>query len=462
MVIYDSVLRKKVKFTPICDDLVKIYLCGPTVYDYSHLGHAKSAVSFDLLRRVLKAVGYKVLFVKNFTDIDDKIIAKMKESGKSLEEITSYYIEKYLDEMAALNVLRADIEPKATEHLDEMIRYIELLRQRDFAYEIKGDGIYFDTKKDSNYLSISGKKDENSIARVQSSDQKRDLKDFVLWKFDDAWYDSPFGKGRPGWHTECVAMIKKHLDSKDEQYSVDIHAGGLDLLFPHHENEAAQCRCAYEKKLSKYWMHNGFVQIDNEKMSKSLGNSFFIKDALNIVSGEVLRFYLLSSHYRANFNYNIDDLFASKKRLDKIYRLKKRVENSKIGELNLEFKDEIIKALSDDLNTSKALASIDDFVNLSNDFLDKFPKDSSKKGEILANLEFIREIFGILEDKNYFKFGVSKDEIREIDLLIEQRNLAKKEKNYQKADEIRDKLSKNGISIMDTPNGTEWEKIWRD
>ena len=254
-------------------------------------------------------------------------------------------------------------------------------------------------------------------------------------------------------------MIKAHLDSNNKFYSIDIHAGGMDLLFPHHENEAAQCRCGEYKNLSKYWMHNGFVQIDNQKMSKSLNNSFFIKDALKLVPGEALRFYLLSSHYRANFNYSLEDLKASKKRLDKIYRLLQRVDNSKIGELNLEFKDEIIKALSDDLNTSKAFAVIDDFVNLSNDFLDKFPKDRSKKGEILANLGFIKNIFGILEDKNYFKFGVSNEQKEEIENLINQRHEAKKERNFIKADEIRDKLSKNGISIMDTPNGTTWEKI---
>lgn len=460
MIIFDSVMKKKVNFEPIDKNIVRIYLCGPTVYDDAHLGHAKSAVSFDLLRRVFINLGYEVKFVRNFTDIDDKILNKMKTSGKSLEDITNFYIKRYLDDMDNLNVLRPDLEPKATENLENIIEYISKLLDNGMAYKIKDDGIYFDTKKDNKYLSLSKKNsDDAAIARVKSSELKKDPKDFVLWKFDELWYESPFGKGRPGWHTECVAMIKAHLDSNDKNYSIDIHAGGMDLLFPHHENEAAQCRCGEYKNLSKYWMHNGFVQIDNQKMSKSLNNSFFIKDALKLVPGEALRFYLLSSHYRANFNYSLEDLKASKKRLDKIYRLLQRVNNSKIGELNLEFKDEIIKALSDDLNTSKAFAAIDDFVNLSNDFLDKFPKDRSKKGEILANLGFTKNIFGILEDKNYFKFGVSKDEIREIDLLIEQRNLAKKEKNYQKADEIRDKLLKNGISIMDTPNGTTWEKI---
>lgn len=460
MIIFDSVMKKKVNFEPIDKNIVRIYLCGPTVYDDAHLGHAKSAVSFDLLRRVFINLGYEVKFVRNFTDIDDKILNKMKTSGKSLEDITNFYIKRYLDDMDNLNVLRPDLEPKATENLENIIEYISKLLDNGMAYKIKDDGIYFDTKKDSKYLSLSKKNsDDAAIARVKSSELKKDPKDFVLWKFDELWYESPFGKGRPGWHTECVAMIKAHLDSNNKFYSIDIHAGGMDLLFPHHENEAAQCRCGEYKNLSKYWMHNGFIQIDNQKMSKSLNNSFFIKDALKLVPGEALRFYLLSSHYRANFNYSLEDLKASKKRLDKIYRLLQRVDNSKIGELNLEFKDEIIKALSDDLNTSKAFAAIDDFVNLSNDFLDKFPKDRSKKGEILANLGFIKNIFGILEDKNYFKFGVSNEQKEEIENLINQRYEAKKERNFIKADEIRDKLLKNGISIMDTPNGTTWEKI---
>lgn len=460
MVIFDSVMKKKVEFKPIDEGVVRIYICGPTVYDDAHLGHAKSAVSFDLLRRVFINLGYKVKFVRNFTDIDDKILNKMKTSGKSLEEITNFYIKRYLDDMESLNVLKPNLAPKATENLQNIINYISNLLDNGIAYKIKDDGIYFDTKKDSKYLSLSGKSfDDESLARVKSNELKHDSKDFVLWKFDELWYESPFGKGRPGWHTECVAMIKAHLDSGSKNYAIDIHAGGMDLLFPHHENEAAQCRCNENKSLSKYWMHNGFVEVNNQKMSKSLNNSFFIKDALNLVPGEALRFYLLSSHYRANFNYSLEDLKASKKRLDKIYRLLKRVENAKLGKLNLEFKDEIMSALSDDLNTSKAFAAVDNFVNLSNEYLDKFTKDKAKKSEILANLEFLKGIFGILEDESYFKFGVSDDEKKEIVSLINKRNEAKKEKNFTLADEIRNNLIKQGISIMDTPNGTTWEKI---
>lgn len=460
MIIYDSAKKKKVDFIPIKDDEVRIYVCGPTVYDDAHLGHAKSSISFDLLRRVFIALGYKVKFAKNFTDIDDKILKKMDESGKSLEEITSFYTKRYLDDMDKLNVLRADFEPKATQNLDEIISYIELLLKNDSAYKLD-DGVYFDTSKDDEYLSLSGKnREEESIARVDSNKNKKNEKDFVLWKFDEKYYDSPFGKGRPGWHTECVAMIKKHL-AYDKNTLIDIHAGGMDLLFPHHENEAAQCRCAEHKNLAKYWMHNGFVQVNNEKMSKSLGNSFFIKDALNLVCGEVLRFYLMSTHYRANFNYSIQDLLSSKKRLDKIYRLKKRVLDIPASIADEKFKKDILEALSDDLNSSLALATLDMMVNSANEHLDKNPKDKNYKAMILANLNFVAEILGILQIDStmYFQFGVDNETKQNVINLINQRNEAKKEKDYQKADKIRNDLINLGVSIMDTPSGTIWEKL---
>lgn len=455
MVIYDSVLRKKVKFEPLEKNIAKIYLCGPTTYDHAHLGHAKSSISFDLLRRVLTKLGFEVKFARNFTDIDDKILKKMEETSKSLEEITEFYIKSYQDDMKALNILEPDFMPKATLSLKAIISYIQNLLNLKFAYILQ-DGIYFDTSKDEKYLSLSQRIDENKQARVSSNDEKKDEKDFVLWKFDEAWYDAPFGKGRPGWHTECVAMIDEIFSS-----SVDIHAGGLDLLFPHHENEAAQCRCAKNKPLAKFWMHNGFIQVDNEKMSKSLGNSFFVKDALNLVGGEVLRFYLLSTHYRSNFNYNLDDLKASKKRLDKIYRLKKRLLGTTKSAPNSKFVSQILEFLQDDLNISGALSVVDEMVNLANESLDKEPKNKNLKSEILANLDYTSEILGILQTDSieYFQFGLSQDEKNKINDLINQRNLAKKERNFALADEIRDNLAKMQISIMDTPNGTIWEKL---
>ncbi|RAZ48716.1 cysteine--tRNA ligase [Campylobacter hyointestinalis] len=459
MQIYDSVLKQKVEFKPIRENEANIYVCGPTVYDDAHLGHAKSSISFDLLRRTLKALGYKVKFVKNFTDIDDKILKKMSESGKSLEDITNHYINRYKADMSALNVLEPSITPKATTSLDDIILYISELVKNGSAYRLD-DGIYFDTSKDENYLSLSGRKDENLVARVESSDEKRDPKDFVLWKFDEKWYESPFGKGRPGWHSECVAMIQKHFVGNDE-FEIDIHAGGADLLFPHHENEAAQCRCAKHKNLAKYWMHNGFVQVDNEKMSKSLGNSFFIKDALELVPGEALRFYLMSSHYRANFNYNIEDLKSSKKRLDKIYRLKKRLGKIPASNVDDKLKNDLLKFMGDDLNISASLGIIDEMINLANQTLDNEPKNKAFKAVTAANLEFIKELLGIgyADEFEWFQWGVDDKEKEQILSLIKQRNRAKKDKNFALADAIRAELSNLNVSIMDTANGVVWEKI---
>ena len=472
MVIYDSLSKKKLPFKPISEGLARIYACGPTVYDDAHLGHAKSAVSFDLLRRVLQAEGYEVKFARNFTDIDDKILKKMAETGKSLGEITELYTRRYLQDMSALNVADASISPKATENIAAICELISSLLKKGFAYEIAGDGIYFDTRKDGDYLSLSGKKEDagKNIARVASNDAKHDEKDFVLWKFDENWFDSPFGKGRPGWHSECVAMILAHLDSGDPQFCIDIHAGGADLLFPHHENEAAQCRCARHRALSKYWLHNGFVQVNNEKMSKSLGNSFFVGDALKIAPGEALRFYLLSSHYRANFNYSIADLLASKKRLDKIYRLKKRVRDvlaSAAGQnstseppaAEAKFRSEMMEFLSDDLNTSGALAVLDSFVASANEALDRAPKDKALKALIAANLEFVKQTLGILyeDETEYFRFGVSEQQRAQIEELIKQRAQAKVEKDFASADAIRARLTDMKIEVMDTPGGTVWE-----
>ncbi len=472
MVIYDSLSKKKLPFKPISEGLARIYACGPTVYDDAHLGHAKSAVSFDLLRRVLQAEGYEVKFARNFTDIDDKILKKMEQSGKSLKEITELYTRRYLQDMSALNVADASISPKATENIAAICELISSLLQKGFAYEIAGDGIYFDTRKDGDYLSLSGKKEGagKNIARVASNDAKHDEKDFVLWKFDENWFDSPFGKGRPGWHSECVAMILAHLDSGDPHFCIDIHAGGADLLFPHHENEAAQCRCARHRALSKYWLHNGFVQVNNEKMSKSLGNSFFVGDALKIAPGEALRFYLLSSHYRANFNYSIADLLASKKRLDKIYRLKKRVHDvlapatgqnstSELPAAEAKFRSEMMEFLSDDLNTSGALAVLDSFVASANEALDRAPKDKALKAQIAANLEFAKQTLGILyeDETEYFRFGVSEQQRAQIEELIKQRAQAKAKKDFASADAIRARLTDMKIEVMDTASGTVWE-----
>ncbi|MFY4842142.1 cysteine--tRNA ligase [Aliarcobacter butzleri] len=462
--IFDSVKKEKVEFKPIQEGKVKIYVCGPTVYDDSHLGHARSAIAFDLLHRVLKANDYEVTMTKNFTDIDDKIIKKMYETNKTLEDITNQYINAYKADMKALNILDNTIEPKATENLEVMKEMISNLISKDVAYKTS-DSVYFDTSKDNLYGTLSHKSnDENSQARVEENQEKRNSADFALWKFEkanDVSFDAPFGKGRPGWHIECSAMIEKHLAYKDSQYQIDIHAGGADLLFPHHENEAAQTRCSSGQNLAKYWMHNGFVNINGEKMSKSLGNSFFLKDVLKSYSGEVIRFYLMSTHYRADLSFNEEDLIASKKRLDKIYRLKKRVYGIEDSSVNKKFKEDILNALNDDINTSIALSVIDEMINSSNDKLDSNPKDKNLKKELISNINFIEEVLGIggNDAYAYFQFGIDESTKEKIESLILKRNEAKKAKDFETADKLRDELSSMDISLMDTVNGTVWEKL---
>lgn len=462
--IFDSVKKEKVEFKPIQEGKVKIYVCGPTVYDDSHLGHARSAIAFDLLHRVLKANDYEVTMTKNFTDIDDKIIKKMYETNKTLEDITNQYINAYKADMKALNILDNTIEPKATENLEVMKEMISNLISKDVAYKTS-DSVYFDTSKDNLYGTLSHKSnDENSQARVEENQEKRNSADFALWKFEkanDVSFDAPFGKGRPGWHIECSAMIEKHLAYKDSQYQIDIHAGGADLLFPHHENEAAQTRCSSGQNLAKYWMHNGFVNINGEKMSKSLGNSFFLKDVLKSYSGEVIRFYLMSTHYRADLSFNEEDLLSSKKRLDKIYRLKKRVYEIEDSSVNKKFKEDILNALNDDINTSIALSVIDEMINSANDKLDSNPKDKNLKKELISNINFIEEVLGIggNDAYAYFQFGIDESTKEKIEDLILKRNEAKKAKDFQTADTLRDELSSMDISLMDTINGTVWEKL---
>ena len=462
MYIYNSQTKQKEKFEPIKNNDVKIYVCGPTVYDDAHLGHARSSISFDLLRRTLQANGYNVTFVKNFTDIDDKIINKMNATGKSLKEITEHYIESYLNDMGALGVQRADIEPKATESLEAMFDLINTLKQKGYTYEINGD-IYFDTSKDENYCSLSHKCQEDTESRIDNSGKKNPA-DFALWKAckgeDDVCFDSPFGKGRPGWHIECSAMIKEHI-AYDGEYEIDIHGGGADLFFPHHENEEAQSSCAYGGHLAKYWMHNGFVNINGEKMSKSLGNSFFVKDALKAYDGEILRFYLMSTHYRDALHFNEEDLLMSKKRLNKLYRLKKRIYGVNKTNTDKEFENKLLESMNDDLNVSKALAVIDEFIKIANEKLDENPKDKILKQQINSNLKFIDKLLGIgyKDAYEYFQLGIDNETKNTINELIEKRNKAKKEKNFELADKIREELKNMDIQIQDTPNGTIWEKM---
>ncbi len=466
MFIYDSVQKAKVPFEPLRENEASIYVCGPTVYDDAHLGHARSSLSFDLLARTLRVLGYKVTLAKNFTDIDDKIIKKVNETGKSLQEITDHYIARYLTEMDALHIYPNDIEPKATDSIDAITTMIEKLINKGFAYRISSGDVYFDTSKDPHYGEISFRvnDDGETQSRVEHTNEKKNPKDFALWKAcgkeDEICFDAPFSSGRPGWHIECSAMIEKHFQGTD-QYSIDIHGGGADLLFPHHENEAAQSRCATGHELAKYWMHNGFVQIDGEKMSKSLGNSFFLKDALKVYDGEILRYYLISVHYRNDFNFNEEDLITSKKRLDKLYRLKKRIIPTKASLPSKTFKTSLLEAMADDLNISVALSVIDEMVAQTNEKLDANPKDKGLKKETLANIVLIDELlgFGAKDPFDYFQIGIEPELKIKIEAMLATRSKAKKVKDFATSDKIRDELIAMDIAIMDMPEGTVWEKM---
>ncbi len=463
MVIYDSVAKSKRQFEPMDKNRVTLYVCGPTVYDDAHLGHAKSALVFDLLKRVLTANGYDVTYARNITDIDDKIINKSQASGQNIKEITDTYTAAYHRDMAALGVERPDLEPKATESLDAMFELISTLIDNGHAYQTNDGDVYFNTQSDQAYLSISNRQqsEEDRQSRVESNDEKRHNADFALWKAvhdGSVSFESPYGQGRPGWHTECSAMIEKHL-AGDGEFAIDIHGGGADLLFPHHENEAAQTRCSSKHELAKYWMHNGFVNIDGEKMSKSLGNSFFIKDALNAYDGEVLRFYLLGTHYRSDFNFNEEDLLASKKRLDKLYRLKKRLFGLKQSDETTEFKTRLLDALNDDMNVSVAYALIDAMISDANEKLDANPKDKVLKRQTMSNLAAIENLmgFGVKNPFEYFQFGIDEMTKDKINDLINKRTEAKKAKDFAASDAIRDEITAMGVTIMDTPEGTFWE-----
>jgi len=462
MFLYDSVQKTKCKFEPLIEGKVSLYVCGPTVYDDAHLGHAKSALVFDLLTRVLEANGYDVLFARNITDIDDKIINKARDLGLSTTEIATRYTQSFHRDMSAIGVRAPTLEPKATESIDAMIKMIQKLLANKHAYTISNGDIYFDTASDKNYLSLSNRQSQENISRVDKVSEKRNEADFALWKAvhdESVSFESPFGAGRPGWHLECSAMIEQHLASKDLPYAIDIHGGGADLLFPHHENEAAQTRCATKHALAKYWVHNGFINVDGEKMSKSLGNSFFLKDALKAYNGEVLRFYLLSTHYRGDFNFNEEDLIASKKRLDRLYRLKKRIFGLTAEVIDTEFKTALLDVLNDDMNVSKAYALIDELIAFANDALDANPKDKVYRQKLISSLNFIETIlgFGGQNPYEYFQFGLDEATKAQIDILIAKRSEAKALKDFAASDAIRDELTSMNVSIMDTANGTFWE-----
>ncbi len=477
--VFNTIAGKKEDFIPINPGEVKMYVCGVTVYDMCHIGHARAYVAFDVMVRYLREKGFKVTYVRNFTDVDDKIIKRANELGVRSDEISERYIKEFYIDMDSLGVGRADIEPKVTEHIDDIIALIQKIIDNGYAY-VSGGDVYFSVESFPGYGKLSGRRldDMKAGARVEVNEQKRHPMDFALWKEskpNEPYWDSPWGKGRPGWHIECSAMSTKYLGK-----TFDIHGGGKDLIFPHHENEIAQSESAYKVPFVRYWLHNGFVNINEEKMSKSLGNFFTIREVTEKFFPEALRYFMLGTHYRSPINYSIDAISEAESRVEYYYSTMREMDNILIN-FKTPLKDFFVKgevdknmqefydAMDDDFNTARALANLSNLLRLANDIINKrgeYPKDVLK-----SSLFYIREkimtmgrIFGIMEKNpgealnnitlmKAKRLGIDVDEVKR---LIEERSLARKEKNFTKSDEIRNYLLKMGITLMDTPEGTLW------
>jgi len=482
--IYNTLSNKKEEFIPLERKKVKMYVCGITAYDFSHVGHARVYVVFDVIYRYLKHMGYNVTYVRNFTDIDDKIIKRAAELGVTTTELSEKYIALYHEDMDALGVLRPDFEPKATETIPEMISIIEKLFENGYAYQV-GNDVVFSIYKFQDYGKLSGKNiDElQAGARIDIDDKKNNPLDFVLWKGakpgEPSW-ESPWGMGRPGWHIECSAMSMKILGQ-----TIDIHGGGRDLTFPHHENEIAQSEGANKKKFVLYWMHNGFVNIDKEKMSKSLGNFMTIRDVRAKYHPESLRFFLLSNHYRSPIDFSEKNLAASEEAVSRLYELKKRIsiiikegrkgegvpeeERNIFSQAIAQLKNDVFESMNDDFNTARAIGKLFEFLHNANRFLDfdetLSQSDCALVSEAFDALSMIKKIFGILEsDSDAFFEHIKGLKLQnkgldesEIVRLIESRNQARKNKDFKTADFIRDELSSRGILLKDSPEGTTWK-----
>lgn len=460
MKIYNTLTRRKEDFVPIDENEIKIYVCGPTVYNYFHIGNARPFVVFDTFRKYLEYRGKNVKFVQNFTDVDDKIINKAREEGVSPQEISEKYIEEYFKDVKALNVKQASVHPKVTDNMQEIIAFVKDLIDKGHAYEVNGD-VYYSTRSFDGYgkLSKQNIEDLESGARIEVGDIKQDPLDFALWKArkvaDEPAWDSPWGMGRPGWHIECSVMSTKYLGE-----TIDIHAGGQDLTFPHHENEIAQTEAHTGKPFANYWMHNGYITIDNEKMSKSKGNFFTVRDILRDYQGEVIRFFLLAGHYRSPINFSQELMEQAKSSLARMQNAKNNLkhlvekgqgsltpeEESKLQSLE-KYREKFISAMEDDLNTADAISAIFELIKEVNTMV----KDevSGKFAEkCLSLLDELTNVLGILREES--KEDDLDDEIRK---LVEERQEARKARNFARADEIRDILKARGITLEDTPQG---------
>ena len=487
--IYNTLTNRKEKLKPLKDDRIGMYVCGITAYDFCHIGHARSAVIFDLIYRYLKFRDYKVTYVRNYTDIDDKIINRAKSESIDYREISERYIKEFDRDMDELKIQVPDVTPRATKNIKEIINIVNLLIEKGYAYNIEGD-VYFSVKKFKSYGKLSGKNIEElkSGARIEIDERKKNPLDFALWKKSkdgEPYWDSPWSKGRPGWHIECSAMSQKYLGD-----TFDIHGGGMDLIFPHHENEIAQSEAATGEPFVNYWIHNGFVNIDQEKMSKSLGNITTIKEILKKYHPEALRLFLLSHHYRSPVDYSEKQIEKSEATLDRFYNFLLNMDKiindvkpptkivephtakeTKVYEKVIELKEKFISAMDDDFNSAKALGYFLDTMRMVNIYLSEISYSNynlftfSLINIAKYNFNSLAKVFGIFDSnpevykrkKMDKKLPLLSLNSEEIEALIKEREKARKEKNWDKADAIRSKLTRQNIIIKDTPQGSIWE-----
>ena len=457
--LYNSMTGQKEPFVPLQPGVVRMYSCGPTVYNYFHIGNARAFVVFDMIRRYFRYRGFTVKFVQNFTDVDDKLIVKANEMATTVYEVATHFIDAYFEDAHQLGVEKADVHPRVTDTMDDIIAFIQKLIEAGYAYEADGD-VLFATRRFTDYGKLSGQSLQDLLAgsRVEVSDKKRDSSDFTLWKAakpgEPAW-KSPWGEGRPGWHIECSAMIQKHLGDH-----IDIHGGGHDLLFPHHENEIAQSEALLGEPLARYFLHNGYININNEKMSKSLGNSVFVHDLVKRYDPRALRLFILSAHYRSPIDYSDDvmsQMVAALQRIDtcmEYLRLKQRQDYLAQGEhIDLrEFQTRFVEAMDDDFNTGDAIGVLFDLVREANQYMHDGNIDRLGLASYESKLREWLELMGFVKTS-------SQEADERIEQLVEERNLARKARDFAKADAIRDQLTAQGIRMEDTAQGIRW---WRE
>lgn len=465
MKLYNTLTRTKEEFIPLEEGKVKMYVCGPTVYNYIHIGNARPFIMFDTLRRYLQYKGYDVTFVQNFTDVDDKIIKRGHEEGITPEEVANKYIDEYFVDADGLGIKRADVHPRVTDNIQQIIDFVKDLEDKGYAYEVNGD-VYFDTKKFEGYGKLS-KQNQDELeagARIEVNGQKRHPMDFVLWKSKkegEPGWNSPWGEGRPGWHIECSVMSNIYLGE-----TIDIHAGGQDLAFPHHENEIAQSEARSGKTFSNYWVHNGYININNEKMSKSKGNFFTVRDISKQYDLEIVRFFMLSAHYRNPVNFSDEMLNQAKAGLERLYNAKEKLEftinnlsessikdeeKELISELE-SYKTKFINAMEDDLNTADAVSAIFELSK----FINTNVNETSSVEFAKMCLDKFNELTGVLNIVNKKNDDILDKDIEE---LIQKRADAKKNKDFKLADDIRQELLDKGIVLEDTRQGTKWKRI---